>query len=162
MRELIDSERGRVAKNRYLTVARSMKEYEDNLYTEWVANQELHLASYLKRTILRTAESELTPDKPELTMSPSHMNGEDRLFHSVTADQLESSGFLPLAPSEVFVVNFASELNEIIQETKYLEQLGYPIPELARNVALQEDSYIKLVPVYNTLLLETIICLLRN
>ena len=143
MRELIDSERGRVAKNRYLVVARSMKEFEDSLYGEWVTNQELHLASYLKRTILRTAEL-------ELTVSPCHMNGEDRLLHSVAADQSFASGFVPLAPSELFIVNFASELNDIIQEAKYLEQLGYSIPELARNVALQEDSYIKLVPLYSS------------
>ena len=150
MRELIDSDRGRVAKNRYLCVARSMKEYEDTLYAEWVANQELHLASYLKRTILRTAELELTADRAELAVTPSHVSGEERLLHSVAADQPSGSGFVPLAPSEVFIVNFACELNYIIQETKYMEQLGYSIPELARNVALQEDSYIKLVPVCNT------------
>ena len=40
--------------------------------------------------------------------------------------------------SEVkYVVNFASELSEIVTETKYMEQLGFSIPELARNVALQ-------------------------
>lgn len=138
MKDLIDSERGRVARDKYLVIARSMREYEDSLYHGWVENQELHLASYLKRTILRTAELELTAERPEVS-SP----GEDRLFHSVLADQSESNGFVPLAPSETFLVNFASELNEIIQETKYLEQLGYNIPELARNVSLQEDSYIK-------------------
>ena len=36
-----------------------------------------------------------------------------------------------------YVVNFASELSEIVTETKYMEQLGFSIPELARNVALQ-------------------------
>ena len=40
-----------------------------------------------------------------------------------------------------YVVNFNSSLGEIINETKYLEQLGFNIPEYARNVALQEDKY---------------------
>ena len=40
-----------------------------------------------------------------------------------------------------YIVNFNSELTEIINETKYLEQLGFNIPEYARNVALQEDKY---------------------
>lgn len=40
-----------------------------------------------------------------------------------------------------WMVNFSDELTEIINETKYLEQLGFNIPEYARNVALQEDKY---------------------
>uniref|UniRef100_H3BAL0 Dynein axonemal heavy chain 10 n=1 Tax=Latimeria chalumnae TaxID=7897 RepID=H3BAL0_LATCH len=42
-----------------------------------------------------------------------------------------------------YMVNFAPELQEIISETKYMEQLGFPVPELARNVALQEDKFIR-------------------
>ncbi|EDO35852.1 predicted protein [Nematostella vectensis] len=44
-----------------------------------------------------------------------------------------------------YVVDFAPELAEIITETKYLEQLGFQVPELARNVALQEEKYLKYV-----------------
>ncbi|CBY09982.1 unnamed protein product [Oikopleura dioica] len=40
-----------------------------------------------------------------------------------------------------FEVNFAPELNVIMLESKYLEQLGFSIPELARNMALQEHKY---------------------
>ena len=36
-----------------------------------------------------------------------------------------------------YVVDFAPELYEIITETKYMEQLGFHVPELARNVSLQ-------------------------
>lgn len=39
--------------------------------------------------------------------------------------------------AEEYVVNFAPELQEITTETKYIEQLGFVVPELARNVALQ-------------------------
>uniref|UniRef100_A0A8B9BUE2 Dynein axonemal heavy chain 10 n=1 Tax=Anser brachyrhynchus TaxID=132585 RepID=A0A8B9BUE2_9AVES len=41
-----------------------------------------------------------------------------------------------------FIVNFSPRLQEIITETKYMEQLGFPVPEIARNVALQEDKYL--------------------
>ena len=34
-------------------------------------------------------------------------------------------------------MDFAPELYEIITETKYMEQLGFHVPELARNVSLQ-------------------------
>lgn len=39
-----------------------------------------------------------------------------------------------------YVVDFAPELYEIITETKYMEQLGFHVPELARNVSLQVHS----------------------
>ena len=56
-----------------------------------------------------------------------------------------SSPFLSLSalPDNCeFIVNFAPELSEVISETKYLEKLGYAIPELARSVALQEDKFV--------------------
>ena len=40
-------------------------------------------------------------------------------------------------PNLQYVADFAPELGLIIMETKYLEQLGFQVPELARNVALQ-------------------------
>ncbi|NWQ92969.1 DYH10 protein, partial [Burhinus bistriatus] len=42
-----------------------------------------------------------------------------------------------------FIVNFSPILQEIIIETKYMEQLGFPVPEIARYVALQEDKYLR-------------------
>ncbi|NXT76855.1 DYH10 protein, partial [Zapornia atra] len=42
-----------------------------------------------------------------------------------------------------FRVNFSPILQEIITETKYMEQLGFPVPEIARYVALQEDRYLR-------------------
>lgn len=39
-----------------------------------------------------------------------------------------------------YIVDFDPMLAEIISETKYMEQLGFSVPELARNVALQVSS----------------------
>lgn len=44
-------------------------------------------------------------------------------------------------PNIQYVADFAPELGIIIMETKYLEQLGFQVPELARNVALQVNYY---------------------
>ena len=41
-----------------------------------------------------------------------------------------------------FLVNFDAELLEIACECRHLEQLGYHIPELTRNLALQLDKYL--------------------
>ncbi|NWT67000.1 DYH10 protein, partial [Prunella himalayana] len=42
-----------------------------------------------------------------------------------------------------FALNFSPEIQDIITETKYMEQLGLPVPEMARYVALQEDKYLR-------------------
>ena len=39
-------------------------------------------------------------------------------------------------------MDFDPNLSEIVSETKYLEQLGFSVPELARNVALQVSKRI--------------------
>ena len=44
-------------------------------------------------------------------------------------------------PNVQYVADFAPELGMIIMETKYLEQLGFQVPELARNVALQVNYH---------------------
>lgn len=38
-------------------------------------------------------------------------------------------------------VNFHGDLIELIRETRYLDRMGFPIPEIALNVALQEVKY---------------------
>lgn len=42
-----------------------------------------------------------------------------------------------------FIVNFPFELREIISESTYLDQLGFAISELAQNVALQEEKFMR-------------------
>ena len=42
------------------------------------------------------------------------------------------------------IVNFSPELTAIIKETRYLDRLSIPIPEVARSVALQEKKYYNL------------------
>ncbi|NWH83945.1 DYH10 protein, partial [Aegithalos caudatus] len=44
--------------------------------------------------------------------------------------------------SVCFTLNFSPEILEIIAETKYMEQLGLPVPEMARYMALQEEKYL--------------------
>ena len=44
-----------------------------------------------------------------------------------------------------YLVDFDPLLSEIISETKYMEQLGFSVPELARNVALQVNDTKKIM-----------------
>ena len=104
--DLMASEEGEFAKNKYLFTAKKMKNYETNLYEDWKAGVEKKLHKHLNAKIL--------------IKLPDEQAQEQRVQ---------------------YIVNFNSELTEIINETKYLEQLGFNIPEYARNVALQEDKY---------------------
>lgn len=39
-----------------------------------------------------------------------------------------------------YILNYDMRINEIITESKYMEQLGYGLPEIARNLALQVNT----------------------
>ena len=49
-------------------------------------------------------------------------------------------------------MDFGFEINEIITETRNLELLGYKVPELARNVALQDEYYNRIVEGLNKMI----------
>lgn len=75
-----------------------------------------------------------------LAALPTPMGNILSQISAVTDAAAGTSGF---EKGTVFAINFSPALREIINETKYLEQLGFPIPELARNVALQEDKFLR-------------------
>ncbi|NWU75337.1 DYH10 protein, partial [Onychorhynchus coronatus] len=111
--ELLASEHGQRVKQIYLQVAKKMKKYEDQKYKEWRERTEHIVPQLLK----------------------------DNLLTVITSSVAEES--ITTKKSLCFRVNFSPILQEIIIETKYMEQLGLPVPEIARYVALQEDKYLK-------------------
>ncbi|XP_073737373.1 dynein axonemal heavy chain 10 [Callorhinus ursinus] len=110
--EILDSDRGREVKQKYLEVGRTMKDYENRKYEQWREATELVLPTLMKKSLLTKTSS--------------------------VADETANSD-----KGSVFAINFSPALKEIINETKYLEQLGFSVPELARNVALQEDKFLR-------------------
>ncbi|NXS06608.1 DYH10 protein, partial [Neodrepanis coruscans] len=109
--ELLSSERGKEVEQMYLQVAKKMKDYEDQKYSQWRERTEQMIPLLLKNNLLTVS--------------------------SVTEESFTTS------KSVSFAVNFSPILQEIIVETKYMEQLGLPVPEIARYVALQEDKYLR-------------------
>ncbi|XP_041585454.1 dynein heavy chain 10, axonemal isoform X1 [Vulpes lagopus] len=110
--EILDSDRGREVKQKYLEMGRTMKDFEDRKYEQWREATELVLPALMKKSLLTKT--------------------------STVADEAANSD-----KGAIFAVNFSPALKEIISETKYLEQLGFSVPELARNVALQEDKFLR-------------------
>ncbi|XP_077015711.1 dynein axonemal heavy chain 10 isoform X3 [Tamandua tetradactyla] len=110
--EILDSDRGREVKQKYLEVGRRMKEYEDRKYEQWKETTEQILPNLMKKSLLTKS--------------------------SAIADETATTD-----KGTIFAINFSPALREIINEAKYLEQLGFTVPELARNVALQEDKFLR-------------------
>ncbi|MEE6504167.1 hypothetical protein FKM82_005082, partial [Ascaphus truei] len=128
MEELLSCERGRAAKAKYLEVVKRMKEYEDKKSEAWKENTEQVLPLLLKRSLLVKVHA--SGVIIQANMSTSEPN----------VDHIE----VDIDDKSVrYVVNFAPELREIITETKHMEQLGFSVGELARNVALQEDKFLR-------------------
>ncbi|NXX13494.1 DYH10 protein, partial [Podargus strigoides] len=118
--ELLASERGKEVEQIFLQVAKKMKEYEDQKYSQWREGTEQILPVLLKNTLLTVSS---VTEKPVTTKK-----------------------------SVRFTVNFSPALQEVIIETKYMEQLGFPVPEIARCVALQEDKYLRYANILENML----------
>ncbi|CAL8247788.1 unnamed protein product [Merluccius merluccius] len=117
MGTMLESEEGKEAKAKYLEVGMRMRDYELQKYEHWREETEKILPLLMKRNILvLSANSADDPSTSEL-----HLDRNVR-YH----------------------LNFAPEIKEIISETMYLEQLGFCVPELARNVALQGEKFLLL------------------
>nr|XP_028567040.1 dynein heavy chain 10, axonemal isoform X2 [Podarcis muralis] len=126
--ELLASERGKEVKQKYLEVAKRMKEYEDLKYDQWRENTEEKLPILLKKTLL----AKVHPSGAIIQANPETREQSPRSEEIDTGEKTTR-----------FTVNFSPKLREIINETKYMEQLGFPVPEIARNVALQEDKLLR-------------------
>lgn len=138
MEDMLNSEQGKVASKKYLIVARQMKEYEDRKYEAWKEQVESNLLIYLKKNLL---------SKSLASSATTHRSAVDEATNSEGASGSIMAALQPQTshPNLQYVADFAPELGMIISETKYLEQLGFQVPELARNVALQEEKYTKYV-----------------
>ncbi|RKO94122.1 dynein heavy chain and region D6 of dynein motor-domain-containing protein [Blyttiomyces helicus] len=136
LQEMLASDQGRLVTKKYLTVAKSMREYESDLYRKWCESVEVNSLQYLKAHIL--AEVRMT----------SYISSSGVIATSGPADTNTSA----VAAAERVVVNFRPELKDIIKETKYLDKMGFAVPEAALNVALQEEKYYTFVENINTML----------
>ena len=116
MDEMMEGNEGVHAKEKYARIGREMWTYEKHKFAKWVEESEPKLKQLIKRNLL---------------VKPSHHQPRET----------EHEGGVEIK----YVVDFDPKLGEIIAETRYMEQLGYLVPEQCRNVALQEEKYIKYV-----------------
>jgi dynein heavy chain, axonemal len=87
------------------------------LYVQWCQTVEGNSIQYLKSFILAKESIGVPPSTPNNYSTPNTAQESNKI--------------------EKVTVNFRPELKEIIKETKYLDKLGFMVPEAALNVALQ-------------------------
>jgi dynein heavy chain len=173
---LLTSEYGEIVKHKYLTFARSVDSYKNSLYKEWESRVSFVATEKLKEPILEspfmTAQKEremaLADEAKEGEKKSSNDGksfdainkaGKDLNATSATTSKLESKPKLGATttvafkmPPPPYVSNFSPELLMIIRESKYLDRMGFPVPEAALNVTIQEDKYHHYIMDLNTML----------
>ncbi|XP_078713472.1 dynein axonemal heavy chain 10 [Lampetra fluviatilis] len=121
---MLATEQGKEVRRRYVEFARVVKEYEDSRHEQWRRDTEQALPALLRRNLLCRVTVDSAEQGTTIIESSSSEYGED----------------CPPRGAR-YAVNFAPELLEVMAESKRMEALGYTVPELARNVTLQEDKY---------------------
>ncbi|KAJ8284497.1 hypothetical protein COCON_G00033470 [Conger conger] len=134
--EMLESEEGKAARDRYLEVARRMKEFEVKKFECWRDEAEKKLPQLMKKTLLVVCTSTVKAVSGDQASTNQQSS-------STSANQQGLAQERTLCRGVRYAVNFAPELKEFIAETKYLELLGYPVPKLARSIALQENRFLR-------------------
>ncbi|XP_024136867.1 dynein heavy chain 10, axonemal isoform X4 [Oryzias melastigma] len=121
--EILQSEKSEAAKNKYVELALQIKEYQEKKHEIWLHRTESELPLLIKQTLLTTSEAQKGTSTAK-GCSNTHVR---------------------------YIVNFSPQLKEIMSEARYLVLLGYPVPELAQSVALQEEHFLRYVSDLNHL-----------
>lgn len=111
---MLANDQGRTITKKYLTVAKAMREHDEQLFFGWCSMVESKASLYLKEFVLERVSTVPTI-----------------VIESEKGDQQDSTDFVRLT------VNFRSNLKDMIKETKFLEKMDFVLPETAINIALQ-------------------------
>ena len=118
---LLDDEFGDVVKLNYLEFARTVDNYVTDLFNDWEVAVAVLAGERLKLPVLRSIANYSPPSK-----------------------QQEKEGVPFILPPPPYRVSFSHDLRMIIKESRYLDKLGFRIPESALNVTLQEGKYLEI------------------
>lgn len=184
MQEIIrTTELGQAVESKFKSFARSVMLTEKKWFSSWSDSINGVAMQHLKQTIFRrsaaTSESLWAGngDSGQLgrsSFAPAHLPHTSEQTHTgILASRTWNSH--PLAanaachraltfilyapvqlrlPSDRVEVNFHPDLVRLIRETRYLDRMGFPIPEIALNVALQEDKFLQWLEGLNSMLFK--------
>lgn len=137
---LLESPFGENVKKQYLEFARLIDKYINDLYSDWETNIASNASERLRQPVLKgTINSKIVSSTK---------------YKSNTHNKQSSSSATMDLPQGPYRTNFPDDLTMIIKESKYLDKLGFQIPEGALNVTLQETKYKDIVKSLNLKLNE--------
>ncbi len=129
---------------RYRALAKEFLAFEKGWFGRWRDTCTHTAMQHTKQSILRkdaaTGEPACLPSKHSPSLHPSpHPSGPPAWLppHPPAL----SPACLSACPPGRVVVNFHADLTSLIRETRYLDKMGFAVPELALQLALQEPKY---------------------
>ena len=148
MSGLLDSGEGHRLKEDYLRFAKAVDAYIKSVLRGWKASVDDVVEAGLSQPILGPS---LLPEK--LTINDIPAIDEERGITvgmaaasaaAAAASALDDTAD-PIAarcPPPPYRVNFSQELRTLMRESRYLDRMGYLIPDAAMNVTLQESQFL--------------------
>lgn len=136
-----------------------IRSYEEKKHEQWMVETDRSLPQRIKKPLLimttsegkvhvelvcasfHLSDSSVTLSSCARTKCPPPLEDLAIVFFSNLKDAHHNTNSSKIDMR--YAVNFAPEIKEIISETKCLEPLGYSVPQLAQNVALQEHKFIR-------------------
>ncbi|KAG2469024.1 DYH10 protein, partial [Polypterus senegalus] len=123
-KEIMNTDQGKEVRSMYIQIGIQMRQYEVAQYLKWHETAEQFIPSLLTQSLLLKYKTSKTEDVS------------DDMFISVKTE-------LDLKNIQ-YTINFSPEVKEIILEAKYMDLLGFSVPELVRHVALQENKFYRI------------------
>jgi dynein heavy chain len=125
-------------KANYLTFARSVDNYITDLYNDWETKTNLLVTEKLKQSLLKSINIKVTV--PTMSQKiPLPISDADYKNVAISTNSLASRMSkkdqkqpYPVIPPPPYRADFAEELHMIIKESKYLDKLGFKVPEVIR------------------------------
>jgi len=160
MPSLFAGTEGELLRREYLAFAKAVDGYVKSLYGAWCERAKETTAGLLRQSVLGPA---LLPegstlrardilggagagaDGPRDAPSLKDKNGmaiaaAAAAAATVVYPELAADAVAQRMPCPPYYVNFSPELATLIRECKLLDRMGYPVPDIVMNVALQDDK----------------------
>jgi len=158
--QLLQSEQGTIAKQRFIEIGTILKEYEDELYTKWLDNIIQILPIYLKQNLLIDVEQRpdlfLNDNTPayRLPLYVTKKEINETLISGSIVDKLKLSNekchifqyvYDPMGTGNKieikYLINYHSNLKESLIECYYFDKLGFNLPETIIQITLQYSKF---------------------
>lgn len=154
--QLLQSEQGTAAKQRFIEVSTRLKEYEDELYANWLNTISKIVPMYLKQNLLIDVQHHpelLLNDQNPAYRLPLYAPKKDThrvsIAHKLQASK-DKSPHVQYVPDPMgtnhqiqlrYLINYNANLKEALTECSHLEKLGFHLPESLVEITLQFPKF---------------------